>query len=229
VKQKKPLPKGAIIGLVVVAALLVAFVGYSILVKPQKTRLKSVQAEILATQQTIDLYKQQAQQSQPTAAPKVRVADIYRLARAMPSVEGMADILVELDSVSRSAGVVLTNVSPSAAQPGAGFQIVQLQITFEGDFFATTDFLYRLRTLVDVRHGQLEAGGRIFAVEQGTLSPSAGNALLQGQVTLETYVYGSGDSSTGSTAAPAPATPTDTSATTTAPTSTTSASAEGAP
>ena len=103
-----------------------------------------------------------------------------------------------------------------------------MQLSFAGDFFATTDFLYRLRTLVDVRHGQLEAGGRIFAIEQGTLTPGTGSQLT-GQVTIQTYVYGTG---TTAASAPPPAaapTSTDTTATTTTPASTTSASAEGAP
>lgn len=225
-KQKKPLPKGAVLGLIVFAALLVAVVGYMLLLSPQKSQLAKIKAEIAATDAQTLQYQAAAAAAKPTAVPVVHVADIYRLARAMPSAESMADILVELDSIARSAGVELGGISPQAPTPGNGFQIVSLQLSFTGDFFATTDFLYRLRTLVDVRHGQLEAGGRIFAVQQGTLTPGTG-AQLTGQVTVQTYVYGTATTTPAAApAAPAP-TSTDTTATTTAPTP--SASAEGAP
>jgi Tfp pilus assembly protein PilO len=217
-KRKKPMPKAAVLGLIVVAGLLVAFVGYSVLVKPQKTKAAAITKQITDAQALLDQYRADAATAKANIAPKIRVADVYRLARAMPSSEDMPDILIELDDVAKSAGIRLDSISPGALLPGNGFQILPIGIQFSGDYYSITDLLYRLRTLVSVRHGQLESTGRIFAVKNVTLSP--GGTGLSASVSLETYIYGNAPSlAPVATAVPAPAS-TDTSS------STTTASAE---
>jgi Tfp pilus assembly protein PilO len=230
VKQRKPLPRAAIFGLIAFGAVLFALVGYMLLIKPQKSHLADLNKQIADTQAQIDLYRSQAAAAKPNVAPKVRVADIYRLARAMPSSMDTADILIELNSVAQSAGVEIDSISPGQATPGNGFEIVPLAIAFHGDFYAMTDFLYRLRTLVNVRHGQLEAGGRIFAIDSVSLSPDSGSGRsLNVQLNLDTFVYGAAATASGAAPPPATTAATTTSTDTTATTTTTSASAEGAP
>ena len=219
-KQRKPMPKAAVFALIVVGALVVAFGGYTVLVKPQKKKAKDLQTQIAAKQATLDQYRAEAASAKTNVAPKIRVADVYRLARAMPSTEDMPDILIELDDVAKSAGIQLESISPGGATPGNGFQIVPITVQFNGDYYSITDLLYRLRTLVAVRHGQLEASGRLFSVKNVTLAPSGPG--LSANVSLETYIYAP---------APAPAAPTTpvpgaTSTDTTSTATTTGASAE---
>jgi Tfp pilus assembly protein PilO len=224
-KARKPLPRAAIFGLIGAGALLLAVAGYMLLVKPQKSRLADLKLQIQQTQNTIDLYKQEAGATQPNAAPSIRVADIYRLARAMPSSLDMADVLLELNSVAQSSGVVIDSVTPNPPpSAGNGFEIVPLTLQFHGDFYELTDFLYRVRALVGIHHGQLLAGGRLFALQNVTLTSAPGSQTLAVQAEIDTYVYGA--TVPGSTpVAPPTTTTTDTTTTST----TTSASAEGAP
>jgi Tfp pilus assembly protein PilO len=226
-KQRKPMPRAAIFGLVVVAALLVAFVGYTFLVKPKKAEAASLTKQAADVQTTLDQYRADAAAAKAHVVPKIRVADVYRLARAMPAAEDMPDILIELNDVAKSAGIRLDSISPGKPTAGNGFQIVQVDVQFVGDYYAVTDLLYRLRTLVSVRHGQLEATGRLFSVKHVNLSPAG--TKLNANVALETYMYGAG---TGAATAAVPgATPTTstTSTTSTSTPTTTGASAEGAP
>jgi Tfp pilus assembly protein PilO len=233
---KKPLPKNAIFAVIGGGALLVALIGYMLLIKPQRSQLHEVKQKIAETQKTIDDYRQAAAQSKPTAVPRIKVADIYRLARAMPTDVDMPDVMIELSDLAGSSGVAIDSIQPQAVVPGNGFQLAPIQVTAHGDFYSLTDFIYRLRTLVAVRHGQLEAGGRLFAIESIALEPgaaAAGGATtaagsdLQATLKLDSFVYGSG-AAAGSTApaAPVPATPSSTDTTTS---SAPSASAEGAP
>jgi Tfp pilus assembly protein PilO len=223
-KQRKPMPKAAVLALIVVGSLIVAFAGYSILVKPQKKKAVDIQKQIDEKQTTLDQYRAEAASQKANVAPKIRVADVYRLARAMPAAEDMPDILIELNDVAKSAGIQLESISPAGASGGNGFGIVPITIQFSGDYYSITDLLYRLRTLVSVRHGQLEATGRLFAVKNVTISPGSGG--LSASVSLETYIYGGG----AAAAAPATATPaatgTTSTDTTSTPTTTTGASAE---
>lgn len=243
-KQKKPLPKNAIFGLIVGGALLVALIGYMLLIKPQKSQLHDLKTQIDETKKTIADYQQAAAQSKPTAVPKIKVADIYRLARAMPSQVAMPDVLIELSDIAASSGVTIDSVSPGAPTAGNGFELAPIQLTCHGDFYALTDFIYRLRTLVVVRHGQLEAGGRLFAIESINLSPAntapttgeapasstATASELQAGMKLDSFVYGTAPAAPGTAAPAAPAAPATTDTTTTDTTSgAPSASAEGAP
>jgi len=235
VKPRKPLPKNAVFGLIGGGALLVALVGYMLLIKPQQTQLKEVKAEISEAQQTILDYRQAAQQAKPNAVPKIKVADIYRLARAMPSDVDMPDVLIELNDVAASSGVTIDSISPQTTTTGNGFELEPLTLSCHGDFYGLTDFIYRLRTLVDVRHGQLEAGGRLFAIESIGLQPSTGTTTpgaavagtpIQADLKLDAFVYGGTPAATTTPTAPVtPAASTDTTTTSSAPT----ASAEGAP
>ena len=220
-KQRKPMPKAAVFALIVVGALIAWFAGNTILVKPQKKKAAEIQKQITEKQATLDQYRSEAAAAKANVAPKIRVADVYRLARAMPTTEDMPDILIELNDVAKAAGIQLQSISPGGASGGNGFSIVPITVQFSGDYYSITDLLYRLRTLVTVRHGQLEATGRLFSVKNVTLSPSGGG--LSANVSLETYLYG------GAAAAPAttPVAPgTDTTATTSTDTTSTGASAE---
>jgi Tfp pilus assembly protein PilO len=222
VKQRKPLPQNAIYGIIAGAAVLVALVGYMLVIKPQKGRVSELKSEIENTRQTIDTYKAEAAAAQPGATPKIQVADIYRLARAMPGEAGMADIVLELSAIGRATGVEIDGIGPQQQTPGNGFNILPINVSFHGDFYSIADFLYRIRTLVNVRHGQLEAGGRLFAFDMITLTPqSEGSQDLKGTGTLQTFVYGSAAAAAAAAAALPP--------TTTSTSTTTTTSGEGAP
>jgi Tfp pilus assembly protein PilO len=218
VKQRKPMPKGLVLALIVVGAIVVAFAGYTILVKPQKSKAAALTKETADKQATLDQYRAEAASAKTNAPPKIRVADIYRLARAMPATQDMPDILIELADVARAAGIQLESISPAPATTGNGYQVVPIALQFEADYYSVTDFLYRLRTLVSVRHGQLEATGRLFAIDSVSLSPTG--TKLSASVKVETYIYG------GAPAAPPTLPPPPTDTTTSTDTTSTTASAE---
>ena len=88
------------------------------------------------------------------------------------------------------------------------------------------DFLYRLRSLVTVQAGRLDATGRLFAVDTLTFNESPLHfPQIQATLVIDAFVYG-----TGVPAASVPVTPTTTTTgeTTTSSTTTTTAAASGA-
>ena len=200
------------IGGIVGAGLVVLLLGWFGLVQPQSHKAASLAKQTAAVQQEIasnlaQIAAQKNVSAVPTA-PKIRVADVYKLAKAMPSNVDMPDILLELDQVARDAGVQLQSISPSQA---AADGKINLSLTVQGDFFTVTDLLYRLRNFVSVRNGALEASGRLFDVDNVSLSPSGGRKL-SASITLHTYQY---TSAPPVAAAPTATTSTDTSSTST--------------
>ena len=66
-----------------------------------------------------------------------------------------------------------------------------ITLAFDGNFYELSDFLFRLRTLVGVRAGELRAAGRLFAVESISFAESSkGFPELGATLSIVAYVYG---------------------------------------
>lgn len=212
------------VALVVAGAGVILLAGWMLLLSPKQRTVSDLHNQTAAVQQqiTADLARA-ATARNSTGAPTIKVADIYKLQTAMPSATDMPDLLLELDQTAKAAGVQLQSIAPSAAAaptPGAAFTTVPVTLVASGNFYSITDLLYRLRNLVYVRAGALEANGRIFTVNGVTLSPSG--KLETANITLTTYVYGSPAAPT-----PAPSIAAPGSTTTAATTTTTAGSSAG--
>jgi len=213
VNRLKQLYPGALIGIILGGVLLFGLAGWFLLVHPQSSKLKSLKEQTAEVQAKLDAYQQQVAAAR--AAPKIEVADIYRLAKAMPDRTDMPDLLLELDQTAQSAGVKLQSIQPSAPAEGAsGYSTVHITLSADGNFYTLTDLLYRLRTLVYVRSGSLEANGRIFSIDTVNLSPTSGTQMLA-TITLDTYVYGALLTSGGTSLTATSTTPAATGTTTT--------------
>jgi len=231
VKLKKPLPKWAPIAGIVVGALLVGLGGWKFVVSPQNTKAASLQEQTASVQTQIAQNLAAAAAAKNTAAAPtqpIRIADLYKLAKAMPSDQDIPDLLIELSRVTKEAGVEVTTLSPTTSDTTTGTVPVTLNVT--GDFYSITDLLYRLRNLVWVRNGALQATGRLFSIDTVNLTPTSGKTVTAA-INMHAFVYG-GSSTTGTVAPPAavaPTTDTTTTSTTPAPDTSSGASAAGAP
>jgi Tfp pilus assembly protein PilO len=228
VKIKK-LPQSAQIAITVAALLILAALGYFVMVRPQKGTAASLSTQIAAEQKQVD--DARALLVKAKDAQKVRVADLFRLTKAMPDQPDEAGILLELNNVARQAGISFDSISPQGSTPLSGYQVVPINVVFNGNFFQLNDFLFRMRNLVDVRRGALAADGRLFTVD--TINFDEGEAKfpqIQASLTIDAYIYGTGatvsappQAPVGSSGASGSTTPTTTSPTpaTTSPPATT--------
>jgi Tfp pilus assembly protein PilO len=217
-KSSAPIVAGIAAGLLVYA-----LAGYFLLISPQRGKAADLTHQIKVTQEQVDLYRASAAQAKATTP--IRVADLFRLTKAMPDEVDMADLLLELSRVARESGIELDSVTPQPPAVGAGFQSMPLTLEVDGNYYELSDFLFRLRSLVRVTSGRLDAQGRLFVVDSISFSESTKSfPRLKAGLTLHAFVYGD---NTVPVAAP-PAVPssttttsTTTTATTTAPTTTT--------
>jgi Tfp pilus assembly protein PilO len=220
-KRDKPLPAGALIGIIVGGILVFALAGWFLLVRPQGAKLKDLKAEAIAVQAKMDAYHQQVAAAR--AAPKIEVADVYRLAKAMPDRTDMPDLLLELSQLARDTGIRFDSISPQPTALIASYTVLPIAVTFQGNFYNLADFLYRLRSLVSVHAGRLDATGRLFSVDTLTFNESTLKfPQIQATLVVDAFVYGA--------APPVPlAVPTTPTTTTTVATTTTSTTTETAP
>ena len=187
-----------------VCILLYAAAGYFLVVSPKKGEATRLGEEIAATNVELVAARAAAAAAKDDTQP-IAVADIFRLATAMPSSPDMPGILLELSRIAEETGIRFKSISPQSALPVGAYLSVPIDVTFDGSFYALSDFLFRLRTLVSVRRGELHAAGRLFSVEAVDFSEAeAGFPTLAAVLKLQAYVYGTGASGT---TVPVPADP----------------------
>jgi len=183
-----------LIVLIVVGFLVAGLGGYFVLIRPQHAKAASLDKQISDTNQAIDSARTLTLQAKKGA--KIRVADIFRLTKAMPDQTDMPDILLQLNQVAEDSGITFDEITPATtAVVLSGYVAIPITVEFQGNFYELSDFLYRLRNLVDVRHGGLDASGRLFAVDSidfAEAPPPPGFPEIRAHILLDAFVYGTG-------------------------------------
>jgi len=217
VNRAQKIPPRAQIALVAGGVLLMLVLGYFLLVSSEKGKAASLSKQIDAT--NAQILQAQALSHQSREVQPIRVASLFRLTKAMPDETDMAGILLQLNLVASQAGISFDSIRPGNSVPLAGYQAVPITIQFTGNYYGLVDFLLRLRNLVDVQNGQLDASGRLFAVDTLTFSEgTAGFPQVSATLLVDAFVYGTGTPASAATDTVAtPTTSTDETTTTAAP------------
>jgi Tfp pilus assembly protein PilO len=190
--RRLKLTKGATVALIVGGDLVLLCFGWFLLVGPQRATAQSnARAAAAAEAQVIEAKRPIVQApagfTQPKQ-PEIRTAYLYKLSKAMPMTTDMPNLLLELSQVIRASGVRLSAISPSPTDPITG--ATPISLTVVGDFYSLTDLLYRLRSLVTVRHGSLDVSGRLFSIQSVGLTSASTGSDLQASISLSTYSFG---------------------------------------
>jgi type IV pilus assembly protein PilO len=220
--SKTKLPQSAQIAIAVATLLVLLLAGYFVAVKPQKSKASELASEITAREGQIS--DARALLAKAKHAQKVKVADLFRLTKAMPDQPDEAGIVLELTSVARKSGIEFDSITPQGSTILGSYQVVPISVIFDGNFFQLNDFLFRLRNLVDVRQGALAANGRLFTVDTIQFDESELKfPQIRASLQIDAYIYGTGAtvSAPPQTSAPGATTGTTTTGTTTSPTTTT--------
>jgi Tfp pilus assembly protein PilO len=229
-ETKRRAPKGAVIAIAVVGVLFVFVAGYFMLISPQRAKIASAKHETAHVQKEIS--DVQATTAKRKSEPKIRYASLYQITKSMPDSNDMADMLLALVAIGHESGITFAKVGSAPVMNLPLYQQVPIQLSFAATYYQLSDFLYRLRSLVRVRNGELVSFGRLYTVDHVDLAqPPLGYSYPTVSVSLEVsaFVYGSATApppgattaSTDTTSTDTTSTSTDSTATTTEPTTTT--------
>jgi Tfp pilus assembly protein PilO len=166
------LSDGKKVALTAGALALLAVIGYFALIAPKRSSAASLKKQTAAVQAQIDANKSTGFMQ---ALPAVRSANIFGLAKAMPKQVEMPNVMLQLNQLASASGITFDQVTPTPASSTATtasavvdtttpFAAQPIQVTFTGSFYNMISFLQRLRNLVRVEHGHLQAQGRLFDV-----------------------------------------------------------------
>ena len=229
--MKRRIPQPLVIGLIVLGFALAGLGGWFMLISPQRSKAAELDTQIADANNAISAARALTLEAKKGA--QIRVADLFRLTKAMPDQTDMPGILLQLNQVAEDSGISFEQITPSTtAMPVSGYLAIPITVEFQGNFYDLSDFLYRLRNLVDVRRGALDATGRLFAIDSIEFAEASppGFPEIRAHLVIDAFVFGTGTAptvpgpagapTTGATGATGPTGPTTTAPTTTTPAST---------
>ena len=226
--MKRRLPQPLVIGLIVLGFAVAGLGGWFMLISPQRSKATELDTQIADANNAISAARALTLEAKKGA--QIRVADLFRLTKAMPDQTDMPGILLQLTQVAEDSGISFEQITPSTtATPVSGYLAIPITVEFRGNFYDLSDFLYRLRNLVDVRRGALDATGRLFAIDSIEFAEASppGFPEIRAHLVIDAFVFGTGTAptvpgptgapTTGATGATGPTGPTTTAPTTTTP------------
>jgi Tfp pilus assembly protein PilO len=178
------------VALLVVAIVVALVAGWFVVVAPKRSEASSLKKEIADTRAQIDAAQGVRTPAQP--AP-IRVADLFRLSRAMPNTADIPGVILQLSHVANDTGVTFQSMTPHEPVQYGAYQQIAVDLAFQGRFYDLSDFLYRLRNLVSVHEGVLTATGRLFSVDSITFNQGEESfPQVKATLTVSAYVFGDG-------------------------------------
>lgn len=193
------------IGLVAFGLVVLGAAGYMLVVAPESAQVTALQLQI--DSENTQIYQRKAQARAGLHPPAIQTADLFRLARAMPDREDMPGIILTLSETARAAGIKFNLIEPviggSPPALAGPYTLQRMHLLFNGDFYGLSDFLYRLRSLVGVHDGNLEASGRLFNVDTVTFNVLANSfPQISAELYVDAYVYAAAPAASSSTPPP---------------------------
>jgi hypothetical protein len=149
--------------------LLVALIMYFAVISPKRSTAAQLKQQTAAVQAQIDKNRSTAFTQ---ALPAVRAANVFSLSKAMPSQLETANVILQLNQLAVYSGISFDQITPQGASSTTStatttpdpFAAEPIQVKFTGSFYGLLAFLQRLRNLVRVDNGHLNAVGRLFDV-----------------------------------------------------------------
>ena len=173
----------------IVAVLLYAAVVWFLVVSPKRADASAARVELAAAQTRLVEAELALHQVDRAGAP---VADVFRLAKAMPSSAEQASLVLELTKLAGASGLTLESITaePPVAAVG-GPMLMSVSVVVRGRYAEITKFLMRARTLVTVTDGEIDATGRLLSARSVTLTESDTGDFpeLDANIGFDAYVY----------------------------------------
>jgi Tfp pilus assembly protein PilO len=210
------------IGGLAFAGVLVAVVGYLMVISPQGKKASSLDTEIATKQAQLDALHGPG----ATNKPSLHASELFQLARAMPNTDDQPGILLELSRLANASNVTLVAVSfqPRVAQTD-GSSALPVGLTVDGSWAHFATFVRLVGNEVRTKGSSFSIGGRLFVVDSIQITPNKNiPGTIEAILTMSAFDYGAPPSPTATAGA---ATSTTTTGTTTT-TATTSGSQQAA-
>jgi Tfp pilus assembly protein PilO len=182
------------VALVAGGLLLVVLIGYFAVISPKRSTAAQLKQQTAAVQAQID---QNRSTAFTKALPAVRAASVFSLSKAMPTEPETPNVILQLNQLAVDSGISFDTITPQGASSSTSavtttpdpFAAEPIQVEFTGSFYGLLAFLQRVRNLVRIENGHLNAVGRLFDVSDVTFAPGPkGFPQIQATLILNAFV-----------------------------------------
>jgi Tfp pilus assembly protein PilO len=215
--------------------LFVVLIGYFAVISPKRSTAAKLKQQTAAVQAQI---AQNQSTAFTKALPAVRAASVFSLSRAMPKQLETADVILQLNQLAVNSGLSFDEITPSAPSSSSTtgvtttdpFAAEPIQVKFTGSFYNLLAFLQRLRNLVRIENGHLNAAGRLFDVSDVAFAAGPkGFPQIQATLTVNAFVPQAPQTTSAPPGSTGTTSTTTTGTTTTSTTTTTSSPTSASP
>ena len=214
------------VALICAGLLLVAVLGYFVLVSPKRSTAHKLATEKAQVDAQIERNRAS---SLARNLPTIRSAQVFRLTKAMPDNADIPDLILELNQLAVAAGISFDEIAPQTPTSDNAYEIHPISLTFSGNFYSLADFLFRLRNLVRVHDHKLATTGRMLAVSGVTFSEGDQKfPQIKAVLTVDSFVLSSAPAAGATGAAPSTSSSSSTTSTSTSTTITTTSESASA-
>jgi len=217
-----------VLGVVMTAVVLAGF--WFLLLSPRREAASAAAADVTAAQTRVDSARSKLAGAETAKREyNARVLQLARLGKAVPPNDDMPSLMYQLERTARDAGInfqalklegapaAAATATADASAAGAdattsGLTPMPFKLTFKGEFFQLRRFLDHVHSFTKVRGDDLDARGRLVAVDGIAMSPD-GNIypVVTAHLVVTAYTAPAADAATapaaGTPAAPGAATP----------------------
>lgn len=170
----------------VAGVLVLMLAGWYVLVSPQRS--KAVALDVKIGDANARLAATQAFLRSPAAHDSA--GKLRRLRVALPDDVQMSEILRQLSWAAGESGVRIDSITPSSPVASTAGQAVPIGLNVTGHYFRLAKFMHLLKTRVDVRDGNVQASGRLYAIDNISFATAGkGGSLIVATITLDAFVY----------------------------------------
>jgi len=167
-----------------VALLAVVAMAWMFLISPLRADIATANSSIADEQTKLSSAQVKLAAAETTRAEgQKNEARLLELAKMVPQASQVPSLLVQIQDLADQSGINFLSVSPGDPTESSGFQIIPLQLTFNGSYFDLSDFAYRVEQLVagpgrllTVKSIQLELGGTTSATTGKSVHQAAGDS-----------------------------------------------------
>jgi Tfp pilus assembly protein PilO len=173
-----------------IALAIIVAATYFVLIRPKAAESARLDEEVAELEAQAAVAPTQPNNPQPRV--QIDVADLFRLAKALPDGSDIAGIMLELNAMASASGIEFVSIQPGEPVSFTDYSALPITLTFHGNYYDLTDFLYRMRNLVTVRDGVLDAAGRLYTLDVLDLheAPEQSFPKIEAVLTLSAFSYG---------------------------------------
>lgn len=167
------------------AVLVVAAVGWFMVISPQRTKADQLDTQRAAVDAELAVDQQLVSKPSETKTK----ATLAAAKRALPDDPQVSEILRQLAGFASKSRTELDSITPAAPVPGTGAQTIPITLQFRGRYFGLQQLLRLLRTSASAKGSKITATGRLYTVDNISFGGAGDDGVITATLSMNAFVY----------------------------------------